>query len=457
MTDSRTTFPAWDEGEDELRSALALLFPGDTAAACVRADRLTPGEVRRAYDSRIKDLHPNWNETPAEDEIRAREQRFHDLTAAYCLVLASLRESRRDAGPETTAPRSTAGDDVADAPVLIAVAGAEEAVGATTIAGTIAAALAAAGHETLAVDLDPSGRPLAEWLSASGRPGPLDRLLEDPEFGVFAAETGTAVPRLTLLGGGTAAADAGLRGAASRRHLVRTLRACGRRFVVLDLGRASDRVRLDLLTAADVRFLVTTAQPGALRAAFALLDTMVRRLLARYREACLARGSDEALAFDEVLGRARWEDSADRPPRDLYARLARSHPATGREVAALVRSHAVHVVANHQGTRPTEAALLGLVVRSKTDLDLPITDVHPVPDDKRIYAALRYGGPSLAAVTDGRAARAVCRCAARIFFPAIENADTVILRRLRASVPRADLLAAVGTSPIATSPTIAAR
>ena len=438
MSDQSIAFHQTDEGVDEILSALALLFPGDTTEACVRTDRLTPRDVRRAYDCRIRELHPRSADALADGDLRAREQRFHDLTAAYCRLLTYLRgmgrfpvQMREVAGAAVASTRfPVPAEATAESPLVIAVAGAQEAVGATFVAGTLAAAFAAAGHRTLAVDLDGSGIPLAQWLSAARRPEPLERLLEDPEFG-HAAAADTAVPRLALLGGSDDAADARLLGSHSRRRLMQALRACGRRFVVLDLGRADNLGHLDLFASADVRIVVTTPRPEALASAHGLLDKMARRLLARYRSARLAAASGEALLFDEFLGRVQWDESAERSPRWLLSRLLQTRPATCREVSAMIRAHDVYLVANHHGARPATTALLGFVAHAKNELDITVTDVHPIPADKRIYAALRYDEPSLASAADGRAARAIYRCAQALFFPETPDADEIIRRRLR--------------------------
>ena len=421
--------------------AVNALFPGDMAAALLRLDRLTTWEVRRAYDNRVKELHPGWSGELDESEIQHRESDFHNLTAAYVQLLAHLREQGAfdltvgdPTVKEETSARKPAGEEaVATEPILVAVAGAREAIGTSLISGLISAALAGAGHECLAVDLGGSGTPLSRFLGVGSPEDSFEALLAPGSDKISRPGRDTLFKRLRLVGGSHAAADMRLAGSETRRRFVRGLRSGDHGFAVLDLGDSRDLTSLDLLASADVRLLVATTDPRSLQDAYVYLNKMVGRLLSRYYKARLKPYSIERPWFEELLGGGSTNGAERRTPRWLLTRLIGSSPAVYREVSAMIRAQRIDLVLNHTRSRRNTSALVHFIAMVKNDLDLGIQEIHSVPDDKRIYAAIRRAEPVLTRFPDSRAARAVYRCAQKIFFPDTLDAAEIIRYRIRTS------------------------
>lgn len=412
--------------DSEVAQALQLLFPSETAGACMRPERLTPADLRQAYDNRMKEIHPTNLEEIDPGDLEDRERRFHELTAAYYRLLAFLKQSGKE---ENADPANRPHADTRRS-VVVAVASGSQMAGSTFIAANLATALSGAGHRTLALDLDGTGLPLARLLGAPGTDGCLDGLIQNPDLDLSDLESHTAFAGLRLAGGPGGVADLNLAGTPGGVNVLKGLRRSENGFVIMDLGDAGKPAWLDLLASADVRLIVSGPEPESYLGAYQLMNRMVQRLLLRYRAINPFPAGQALNHFNSYLQGSRDREKG-LTPRWLLTRLLRDDREAYKKVSSVIRARLVDLVINRVRNQKPSGALVRLIAMTKNELDLTVREVHSIPEDRQIYLSLRADNPLMTTHPDGKAARSVIRTARKIFFPDSADADRIICRRLR--------------------------
>ncbi|UJR79512.1 helix-turn-helix domain-containing protein [Sandaracinus amylolyticus] len=175
---------------------------------------------------------------------------------------------RRDAPHEGEGERTT---PRARPACTIAVGGSKGGVGTSVVAANLALYLASIGRRVLLVDADPGG---ANLHTLVGAPSPTRPRADNRAAG---RPVDTQIQGLRLLWGGL---DEGLRGrrGGGRRKLARAVESAEADYVVLDLGKCTNRGGIDALLSADLSLVLTLPEPTALESAY----RFVRRAFLRY-------------------------------------------------------------------------------------------------------------------------------------------------------------------------------
>lgn len=148
-------------------------------------------------------------------------------------------------------------------------------VGKTTSAISVAAELAAAGHPTLLIDLDPQGNATSGLGIAKTGPGSYELLMSDAPLRKLAQST--AVPGLDVVGGGEHLAGAEVELASAEGRYVRLARALADhpyQYVVIDCPPSLGFLSLNALVAGRFVMIPVQCEYYALEGLSALFETL---------------------------------------------------------------------------------------------------------------------------------------------------------------------------------------
>ncbi len=210
-------------------------------------------------------------------------------------------------------------------PRVIAVGGGKGGVGKSLIAANLAVAMALAGRETVAIDLDLGAANLHTLLGLERTSATLHDVLDGTLDGFEAAAVATPIHRLRLVAGTNGRPGAANPNGGQKARLIKQARRLDAEVVVLDLGAGTSFNPVDFFLGADLRVLVVTPELGSLQNAYgfakAALYRDVQRLAADDVETALFERSRESRTrLSEVLADVAKE-------RPALATAARRHVA----------------------------------------------------------------------------------------------------------------------------------
>ena len=258
-------------------------------------------------------------------------------------------------GAHTRSQRAPGAGSPAPGPKLVPFGGGKGGVGKTFVAANLAATLARAGYQVVAVDGDLEG---ANLHTALGVPRPRTSIAEyvaqrEEDVGKLLEET--PVENLRMI----SAVQPNLAGPhpshARRIQFVRALRQLDAHFVFLDLGAGTDVAVMDYFMVGDDGVIVLAPEPTSVENAYAFIRA------AFYRRLRLTMSSPEvrklvALAMDER------NERGIRTPIDLLREVESLDPQEGARFVAVMRAFRPRIVVND--VQSQEDVKLGFSVRS---------------------------------------------------------------------------------------------
>lgn len=294
-------------------------------------------------------------------------------------------------------------------PTIIPVAGGKGGVGKSFLTANLALALAEAGHEVVAVDLDLGVSNLHDFLGLPNEnPGVGEYLAGHVEGPLSRLAVATAVPGLRFVPGDGRMPFMANVTYHQKQRLVREIPRLEARYVLLDLSAGTSFNTLDLCRIADAPLLVTTP----VRASVMSLLVFVKNLLLRAIDRSVGRDPD----LLDLLRRA-YQQPMDAPlltMRELASELEGRDPAAAGELRRLCRRQRPRLVYN-MCDGPDDLGVTGSIDRTLDEiLALRCDHVGCVLLDPEVRRTARRAEPHLLAAAGSPTAGAVRRIASRV-------------------------------------------
>ncbi len=387
------------EQVSRLRHHLALLFPSGAGGQDVPTD-VGEEQVKRAFRRLALECHPDRLRSRDPEDIRRSQARFIRAQEAFHELQAY---ARRGSPPPAPAPR------------IIAVGGAKGGVGKSTLAASLATALATMGHRVVAADLDLGGADLHLFLGIRRPQRSLGDLLSGRAGDLAACLEPAGIATLSVLAGDSAYLGSANLGHAQRQKVLRLLRRLPADFVVLDLGGDTTFNTLDFFLLADDRLVVTTADPASVLDAYGFIKVGVLRALARYIAGRSARAAFSPEAEERL---ERFVAASARPGGPtIPALLAELSELDGRALEAVrgvLGAFVPKLVLNLADETGGRAVIERIRQVCRQNLDLDVELCHLVPADRRIAQATRRLENVIGSRSDGAASSAIWALAAKL-------------------------------------------
>lgn len=294
-------------------------------------------------------------------------------------------------------------------PLIIAVGGAKGGVGKSFFSSSLSMALAAAGHKTLAVDLDFGGANLHLMFGIRRMQRTLKDFFQKSVSELSELITETAFQNLFLIGGDSTQLGISNHPYQQKLKLIRRLRAEPYDIVVCDLGAGTSFNTLDYFLMGDERFIVTTAEPTSVLDTYAMIKTsLYRRLLSSLKK---SEGNPDALK--------RIEDflSSDQPGetsslRAFLPTISESDPETAGGLYRLIRSYRLNLVLNQSVSDGDFLLLRRVLELAKNNLALESLTPMRIPYDPDVPHAVARLRPFLPMKAESQTALSVMEIAA---------------------------------------------
>jgi flagellar biosynthesis protein FlhG len=397
-------------GDDaQLRRHLAVLFPGYAGDRQALLASLSADEVGRAFKRLALEWHPDRRRSPDGEMDRLARDRFHQAREAYEALSAhaSRLSGRRAPDAEETGARDHATAAPAG-PRVIAVGGAKGGVGKSTLAASLAAAIAMMGHRVVAVDLDLGGANLHLFLGVRAPGRTLANFWSDGATSLADLCVETEVPGLSLVAGDSSSLGASNIDHFQKLRLLRHLRTLSADVVVVDLGGDTTFNTLDFFLHADERLVITTEDPAAVLDAYNMVKVGLLRWLSRR-----VTGSEPPLSLPPAAEACcrRFVDTCGRPGGVALPAFLAELGAIDRDAAASVEralgEFRPRLVLNQAGPEGGRAVIERVRDVCREHLRIDVDLHHLVPADARVRHLTRRLGNVVGARVDGEGARAI--------------------------------------------------
>ena len=248
---------------------------------------------------------------------------------------------------------STSGE--AAAKCFIPIGGGKGGVGKTFVVANVAAALARAGLQVVAVDADLEGANLHTCLGVPKPQSSLADFVSQREDDLQKLIVETPIPNLSLIAATRAHITTPQPGQARRVQLMRALRAISADVVLIDLGAGTHSAVMDYFMIGDDGVVVMTPEPTSVENAYAFMRS------AFYRRLRLAMVSVDVQNVMSMAMDQRNERGI-RTPFDLLREIEAIDPVEGARFVETMRSFRPRIIVNEVQT--AEDIRLGFSVRS---------------------------------------------------------------------------------------------
>ena len=293
-------------------------------------------------------------------------------------------------------------------PIIIPVASGKGGVGKSFFTANLAMALAAAGHRTLAVDLDLGGANLHSFLGLPNRFPGIGDFLKAKRGELADLRVPTAFDNLEFLPGDGKTPFMANITYTQKRKLIPRLRRLPAEYVLLDLGAGTAFNTMDFFNLSPLGILVTVPEHHAVMNMLTFLKNFQFRVLER------SMGKNHGI-------RNMLRDALKQPLEnqvssmgELISAIAREDPAAGKRAAAVSRRYRPRIVFN-EGDHPEDLDLSAQITKTLNQVLAIEPDYFGfVFFDAAVRKAVRSQVPFFPNHPKAPAAKAIGRIAERI-------------------------------------------
>lgn len=271
-------------------------------------------------------------------------------------------------------------------PRLIAVAGGKGGVGKSTVAANLAVALARVGQRVTLVDADLGAANLHTMLGLVNPAMGIAEFLDQRTDSLDAVRVQILLPTLFIVAGTSRPGAANL-AKAQKLRLLNALARVDADVVVIDVGAGSSYNVVDLVSAADHKFLVMTPQLPSLHNAYALLKGCVHRVARR-----LALDDIQQSLVDAALG----NETKARTITQLLAVLRPLDASFAARISDTLLHFGVAIIANQIEHAADAGALTRMSPLIYDHLMTPAPVIATIKRSATLAGGLRAGAGVLA-------------------------------------------------------------